>query len=282
MKRKWLTVGIILLFVGVTIAPTINFNTVKASQADDLVEVTTQACGIKGYGNTTVKLTREQYQNLEKYLVEFRAKLNQTTTREEAVLLLKNAIIEIGKYDLVPNWMKVEQSLNNIIDSYERRVLPNLLFDNPPKYTSTEINNVWCLITGVSSNTYSIGLMGLLKIGMKSFSELASIIFYSEILHLLPVQVIGPVAFGINSGDFEHGGRDYPAHGWVFAISYFGLGYISGDFLGKIRYLEYSLAGGLYTEGLYIGIKSFSGLIIGFNGKRWFLGFTPYVNIENV
>jgi len=32
MKRKCLAIGIILLFVGVTIAPTINFNTVKASQ----------------------------------------------------------------------------------------------------------------------------------------------------------------------------------------------------------------------------------------------------------
>jgi hypothetical protein len=56
-----LAIGIILLFVGVTIAPTINFNTVKASTDDDLVEVTTQACGIQGYGNTTVKLTKEQY-----------------------------------------------------------------------------------------------------------------------------------------------------------------------------------------------------------------------------
>ncbi len=32
MKKKWVTVGIILLFVGVTIAPSINFNTVEASQ----------------------------------------------------------------------------------------------------------------------------------------------------------------------------------------------------------------------------------------------------------
>jgi hypothetical protein len=42
MKRKCLAVGIILLFVGVTIAPTINFNTVKASNDNDLVEVTTE------------------------------------------------------------------------------------------------------------------------------------------------------------------------------------------------------------------------------------------------
>ncbi len=39
MIKKWLVIGIILLFVGVTMAPTINFNTVKASQDNDLVEV---------------------------------------------------------------------------------------------------------------------------------------------------------------------------------------------------------------------------------------------------
>ena len=108
MKRKWLAIGIILLFVGVTIAPTINFNTVKASTDDDLVEVTTQACGIKGYGNTTVKLTREQYQNLEQYLVEFRARLNQTSTREEAVPIFKEAVVELDKYGLLPKGMSVE------------------------------------------------------------------------------------------------------------------------------------------------------------------------------
>jgi uncharacterized membrane protein YukC len=55
-NRKWLAIGIILLFVGVIIAPTINFNIVKASQKEDLVEVTTQAYGIQGYKDTTVKL----------------------------------------------------------------------------------------------------------------------------------------------------------------------------------------------------------------------------------
>jgi len=83
--KKILIVGVILLFLGVAVAPSINFTAVKASNDNDLVEVTTQACGIKGYGNSTVKLTREQYQNMEEKLVEFRARLNQTSTREEAV-----------------------------------------------------------------------------------------------------------------------------------------------------------------------------------------------------
>jgi parallel beta-helix repeat protein len=56
MKRKWLAVGIILLFIGVAIAPSINQSVVKASNDNDLVEVTAKACGIKGYGNSTAKL----------------------------------------------------------------------------------------------------------------------------------------------------------------------------------------------------------------------------------
>ena len=108
--RKGLAVGIILLFVGVTIAPSINFYVVKASNDNDFVEVTTQACGIKGYGDTTVKLTRQQHQNLEEYLVEFRERLNQTTTREEAVPLFKEAVVELNKYRLLPKGMNVAQT----------------------------------------------------------------------------------------------------------------------------------------------------------------------------
>jgi len=108
--KKGLVVSVILLFIGVAIAPSINFNVVKASDDNDLVEVTTQACGIKGYGNTTVKLTRQRYQNLEQYLVEFRARLNTTTTREEAVPIFKEAVVELNKYGLLPKGMSVERA----------------------------------------------------------------------------------------------------------------------------------------------------------------------------
>jgi hypothetical protein len=76
--KKCLAVGIILLFIGVAVAPSINSTVVKASNDNDLIEVTSQACGIQGFGNTTVKLTKEQYQNLEQYLVDFRARTCST------------------------------------------------------------------------------------------------------------------------------------------------------------------------------------------------------------
>jgi hypothetical protein len=109
MKRKGLAVGIILLFIGVAVAPSINSTVVKASNDNDLVEVTSQTCGIQGFGNTTVKLTKEQYQNLEQYLVDFRARLNQTTTREEAVPIFKDAVLELNRYGLLPKGMSPQR-----------------------------------------------------------------------------------------------------------------------------------------------------------------------------
>jgi hypothetical protein len=57
-----------------------------------------------------VKLTREQYQDLEQYLVEFRARLNQTTTREEAIPIFKGAVVELDKYGLLPKGMNAEKA----------------------------------------------------------------------------------------------------------------------------------------------------------------------------
>ncbi len=80
--RKWLVVSIIFLFIGVAVAPSINLSVVNASQ-DDLVEVTTQACGIQGYGNTTVKLTREQAIEIDQLFELINSKMNNATSRED-------------------------------------------------------------------------------------------------------------------------------------------------------------------------------------------------------
>jgi hypothetical protein len=112
--KKLIAVSIIFLFIGVAVAPTINFTVVKASNNNDLVEVTTQACGIKGYGDATVKLTRQQYNELQQYLIEFRARLNQTSTREEAVPIFKETVVELNKYGLLPKGMSISQELNLI------------------------------------------------------------------------------------------------------------------------------------------------------------------------
>ena len=143
-SRKCLAIGIILLFIGVTIVPTINFNTVKASTDDDLVEVTTQACGIKGYGTTTVKLTREQYQNLQQYLVEFRARLNQTTTKEEAVPIFMEAVVELNNYGLLPQGMSVERAQRLVTGGSQKPI--ERLLNNRHQEIFPNLDNAFCLL----------------------------------------------------------------------------------------------------------------------------------------
>lgn len=148
--KKIIAIGIIVLFVSVAVAPSINFNVVKASDDNDLVEVTTQACGIKGYRDTTIKLTREQYQNLEQYLVEFRARLNQTTTRAEAVPLFKEAVVELNKYGLLPKGMSVERVQKLVTTNQAHPDVEKLM--NSPKLSLShlEFSNVFCLLSMIS------------------------------------------------------------------------------------------------------------------------------------
>jgi hypothetical protein len=144
MKRKWLAVGIILLFIGVTIAPTITFTTVKAANENDLVEITTQTCGIKGFEDTTVKLTRQQYQELEQYLIDFRARLNQTTTKEEAVPIFIEAVVELNNYGLLPKGMNVEQAQRLVTGWYQKPI--ERLLNNRHQEIFPNLNNIFCLL----------------------------------------------------------------------------------------------------------------------------------------
>jgi hypothetical protein len=142
--KKILALGVILLFIGVAVAPSINMSVVKASNDNDLVEVTTQACGIKGYGNTTMRLTSEQYQDLEQYLVEFRARLNQTTTREEVIPIFKEAVVEFNKYGLLPKGMSVVQT-QRLVTGWNRNEYQKIL--NKQQEIFSKFINVFCLLS---------------------------------------------------------------------------------------------------------------------------------------
>ncbi|MBN1859888.1 MAG: hypothetical protein JW840_00345 [Candidatus Thermoplasmatota archaeon] len=287
--KKLLAAGVILLFVGVTIAPTINFNTVKASQENDLVEVTSEACGIKGFEDTTVKLTREQYQNLEQYLVEFRARLNQTSTREEAVPIFKDAVVELDKYGLLPRGMSVERGQMLAIGEnkifQDRNTLNTLI--NKTKRMVDENTNILCYFTGQTDNSYVLTLRTRLSIIpllfligiVASFSDRPIIFdFCLKLLELLvDILAFSPIGFNewINFGYSEsYYGPLYPSHGWINTIG-----------LNGIKKWEASFAGGVgsFLIGqLTIGAIDFTGLSLYLdNNERFYLGFALLVNLYN-
>jgi hypothetical protein len=152
--KKLIAIAAIFLFIGVAVAPGINSSVVKTSDNNDFVEVTSQVCGIQGFGNTTVKLTKQQYQDLENYLVDFRARLNQTTTREEAVPLFKDAVVELNKYGLLPKGMSVEKAQKLVTIGNRMKNVPSIV----KKISTLNSINYLCLITGIFQEPIDVNI----------------------------------------------------------------------------------------------------------------------------
>ena len=171
--EKNLAIVVFLLFLGVALSPSIGFETVKASHTNDLVEVTTQACGMQGFGKTIEKLTRQQYQKLAQYLVDFRARLNQTTTQQAAVPIFEEALAELNTYGLLPKGMTVEQAQRIVVREQTRlQTMANLV----QRFMQSSIN-YFCLFTGVFHGAFEDNI----------FSRIATWIYDHMDLYIPPL-----------------------------------------------------------------------------------------------
>jgi hypothetical protein len=295
LLMKYLMVGIILLFIGVAVTPSINSTVVKASTDNDLVEVTSQACGIQGFGNTTVKLTKQQYQDLEQYLVDFRARLNQTTTREEAIHIFKDAVVELNKYGLLPRGMSVEKAQNFVIPRYvnpkDTRLLERTVHEN--HLPQNEVDNRLCLVAGNTNNNIIIGpIKSSLFIALLLLIDTIEIIgglFYSLGLKLLvaimtvvddflvslwipvrviPAEILGLVTFGDQVELWENPPIYSPSKGWIYSAGLKGIQSLNGSFHGTIGEFP------IIWDVTYIGLTGFTGIAIRpwGTGKLLFLG----------
>jgi len=213
--RKGLVVGISLLFIITAIAPSINFIVVKASEENNLTEVTSKVYGIEGFGDTTVKLTRQQYQNLEQYLVDFSARLNQTTTRKEVVPLFKEAVVELNKYGLLPRGMSVERIQKLVSVERFQPIAQNflekiLVIQNKNSNKSNDVINLLCYFYAHTKYAFEDNIWMLIsflfghlshKYDLKIFSLLDLIFYlYSQIKpfrSMNRIWVPGPAVGGI-------------------------------------------------------------------------------------
>jgi hypothetical protein len=277
--KKSLAVAVILLFIGVAIAPSINFTVVKASNDTDLVEVTTQACGINGFRNTTVKLTRQQYQNLEQYLVDFRARLNQTTTRKEAVPIFKQAVVELNKYGVLQKGMSIKTAQQLVtgrsyLKGFEHLIKRPFLRS---QFNLSDNENLLCLVSGsVTGYTFTFGpiilLLSLINPGVTFLVRTLPFI-------LIPIDILHIITLG-----------EYQEPDWVSAdgwIDTFGLN-------GKRVFHNQSLYGTLPFDAIgigypwgtnyyYPGIMGFTGLHINIlDLVHFYLGSALWVKIESV
>lgn len=288
MKESWvsksLVFSVILLFIGVTIAPSINFTVVKASNDNNLVEVTTQACGIKGYGNTTVKLTREQASEVKQLFNSIKNSLDSARTKDETIAIFNQAVIELNTYGLLGG-LSVEQAQKLVNGLSQHLLMKNLHKELSKSYIVSTYQNYNCHVVGNTTTTYPLGCIGFIatRIPFLYFIfDFFTILYY---LYGFPIyhrsfQLLGPVVFG--ECVFSAKNRNLvwvPSEGWIEAEGVLGKTNISGSFYGNIRrFTVYGVASHITN---YIGMNSFTGLIQTFEGTQYILGFTPHLAITD-
>jgi len=208
---KGLVIGIIFLFVGVVIAPSINFNVVKASSDNGLIEVTTEVYGIKGFGLHTAMLTTQQYGEVKHLMESIKERLRRAANKEETIAIFKDAVVTLNTYGLIPQGMTIEQTQKLVVGEYENfkvKTIGERLF---PKNTfQTNQSNFLCLIAGIVHDGFVTGPLGLIGAVIAALGLILTLNFVAVIgLLLLGVShyitTISPVSIlqrvTVNSGD---------------------------------------------------------------------------------
>lgn len=237
--KKGLAIAVILLFIGVALAPSINSNIVK----DDLVEVTTEFCGIEGLKPHTIKISKNEVDKLKLFIDDFKNQLNKVETREETILLYNEAIVELDKYGLLGK-LSIEKAKNLVTGRYQNNKVTKLLEERYSKVqeNSEDIENYLCLVAGRTTNTfiYTLPILSTFFIFL-FFYYLGHLFdkgiirdiqtFFADLLNfLLDYSCESRLIYFRNPIAYNYPG----AEGWIYSIGIKGIQSINGTMRGTL------------------------------------------------
>jgi len=299
MNKKILATSIVILFIGLALAPSIHANTNKEALGGELVEITTEVCGINGQKHT-VQLTQQEADELDALFDSIKARLDNTESRDEAVEIFNEAIVELDKYGLLGG-LSVKQAQKLVTGPYQNPRAMDILdkLDNRYLKTLDENENRFCLIAGKTDVTTIVGifkligtsiaflyivffitlalplwiLMGILEdqypliydivssiLDRPIMSVLQEIFIIRQFLRIFLLQNVPWEIFGsISFGWKECLAPNIPSSGWVWTRGLNGIKTWNGSFYGRIKKVER-----LYfaSHDFYIGVLGFTGLKI--------------------
>jgi hypothetical protein len=190
--------------------------------------------------------------------------LNQTTTREDAVPIFKDAVVELNKYGLLPKGMSVEKAHSLVTGLHQNKNV--LKFEEKIHYKSIlgvdSNSNYFCLTAGHTTTTITCGPI------LTLFNILLNPIFIflwiaNFLSNLFPIMLLSTVGIGCWS-PMGPGGIAIPwvyyATGWLYTNGLNGLKNWSGYMLGRALSEDKTINNGIYE--FYPGILGFSGIKI--------------------
>ena len=294
---------IILLFIGLAFAPNINANISKSSVDSEMVEITTEICGIKGVKPYTVSLSKEDVEELDRLFDSIKKRLDKVVTRKETVETFNEAIVELDKYGLLGG-LSVKQVKQKVTVNFQNYKLLKFLETLYQKNKGTIDGNMNLLrfIAGTTNGTNFNSQLEMLCGRILFLLSLIGPIFF-DIFHLYNFFILAyflldvfnsfnPVAVAsrINLGGEKGGGWHPPefvefyAHGWIVTAGLLGIQKAEGKIEGALPLPEY---GTLFKGDIYVfspGVLGFTGLHI-YNliqAKHFYLGSALWVNFEEV
>jgi len=263
--KKLLVVGVIVLFLGLAIAPSINANVSKASIESELVEITTEVCGINGVKPNTVSLSKEDAE--EKLIDDIERRLDNVETREETVEIFNEAVVELDKYGLLGG-LSVKQAQRLVTGGYQNLLVKRIFGNIFHKYIDN-FDNVICLISGETSETRFIrpilrflyGMMSIVPvILLPMFMIIGLIDIYFGNTVFSPLKIGGCIAFG----SYDYYRPSYTgAKGWLHTNGMSGIKDWEGSFRGLISSFHH------IDHIVYVGV-------VGFIGIKLFKEFDSY------
>jgi len=302
MLKNCINFGVILLFVGVAIAPSINFTVVKASDDNELVTVTTQACGLKGDNTYTVQLTKRQAREVKTVFDELKNCLSTAVSMEETQKILNDTIVSLSRYNLLPTGMSIEQAKRLVTCArHNQKVIPFLQKISTKFQADSKegtIQNSFCYIAGNTSNTH------FAKPVTKLTMRLYDIMDYSSGNHILVVvstalwivfNQLSTISQMILQRQGNHGGVSiffgnyhyypypnwlYPAQGWISTNGMNGIQNISGSFWGQKVTSGWQPQDDWCMNYTWRGCVGFTGLITYFGSdSAYYLGSALSINV---
>jgi hypothetical protein len=214
--------------------------------------------------------SEKPYVEAEKIFNELKLKLDKVTTKQEALVLINEAIVDLNKYGLLPKGMSVRQAQRLVTVCF----LKSELLQPTQKSNLNNTGNINCLVVGIATETYFRPYPSLVMdipiieylVFDSNFSKYFNFLAWFYAIRVFTPVKFGPYAYvGNRYKAFEDGNltdKIYSSSGFVWTIGANGIKKWNGSFYGGL-YTKYMKA--VYENNSYeiwdaVGIRCFVGI----------------------
>lgn len=267
MLRKSVSVGVILLFISVAFAPSINADVNISILDNEVVEFNIEYRGVGEVKHHSIKLTMQEALEVETIINELQKKLENIETEDEMIIIFNDAIVKLEKYGLLGDFSvnEAQELVSGVFQNYRSK---NILDKVEEKFEMNDIEalnntNMFCSIAFKATNTdfQKHWIIDMLYSILRNYFLMPRCVLSLNLIHWREL-----VYFGYYEGWFP---KAYPAYGWLWTDGLLGEKNWSGYFMG-----------GLSPNPLNtLGVLGFTGMIITHQNESFHIGFAKLVKI---